>query len=124
MACDAAIVSAGLRPRILANRNERVSVHSGLGFQWRETGAVATGSAPIAAARRWLIGIATLLPMLAGCAAPSANSMGRRLQSIAGANETEAFRKADKKCNAYGRAAETVAYDGSAGMLTFRCIEP
>ena len=46
------------------------------------------------------------------------------LQSATGASKTEAFGKADKTCNAYGRAAETVAYDGSAGILTFRCIEP
>jgi hypothetical protein len=81
-------------------------------------------SAPIPAARRSLIGFVALLPALAGCAAPTASSMGRRLQSISGASNTEAFRKADKKCNEYGRAAETVAYDGAAGILTFRCIEP
>ncbi len=81
-------------------------------------------SAPAGAARRWLIGIAALLPALAGCAAPAASTMGRRLQEMAGASRTEAFRKADKKCNDYGRAAETVAYDGSAAILTFRCIEP
>jgi hypothetical protein len=45
MACDAAIVSAGLRPRILADRNGRVSMHSGLDAQRRETGGAAVDGA-------------------------------------------------------------------------------
>jgi hypothetical protein len=81
-------------------------------------------SASRLAARRWLVGIVALLPVLTGCAAPPASSMGHRLQSMSGASKMEAFHKADKKCNEYGRAAESVAYDGSAGILTFRCIEP
>ena len=77
-----------------------------------------------AGAGRRLMVIAALPPMLAGCVEPSASAMGHRLQSMSGASKAEAFRKADKTCNAYGRAAEVVSFDGSAGMLTFRCIEP
>lgn len=46
------------------------------------------------------------------------------LQYVSGSSRPEAFRKADKKCNEYGRAAEATAYDGSTRLLAFRCIEP
>jgi len=75
-------------------------------------------------ALRCLIGAAALAPALAGCVAPAASSMGHKLQSMAGASKAEVFQKADKSCNAYGRAAEVVAFDGASGILTFRCIEP
>lgn len=75
-------------------------------------------------APRWLFGVVAVLPALAGCAAPPASSKGHRLQYVSGSSKAEAFKKADKRCNEYGRAAEAAAYDGSAGILSFRCIEP
>lgn len=60
----------------------------------------------------------------AGCAAPSASSKGHMLQTVAGASQAEAFRAADKICNAYGRAAQQVSWDGVTRTLAFRCIEP
>ncbi len=116
MARDAAVVSAAPGLRTPAERNGRPPVRSAPEARRRAAGVVA--------ARRWLIGLVALLPVLAGCAAAPASSMGRRLQSISGAGKAEAFRAADRKCNDYGRAAETVAYDGAGGILTFRCIEP
>jgi hypothetical protein len=68
-----------------------------------------------------IIGIAAFALWLAGCAAPAASSKGHALQTISGA---DAFHSANKVCNAYGRAATVVAYDGTARQLTFRCIEP
>ncbi len=62
--------------------------------------------------------------LLASCAAPAASSKGHMVQYVAGASKAEAFRAADKVCNAYGRAAETVSYDNAGRMLAFRCIEP
>jgi hypothetical protein len=73
-------------------------------------------SAPILSARRSLIGTVALPPVLAACAVSLASSMGHRLQSMSGAGKTEAFREVDKKCNDYGRAAETVAYDAQPGF--------
>jgi hypothetical protein len=61
---------------------------------------------------------------LAGCAAPAASSKGRMLQYAAAASQAEAFRAADRTCNAYGRVAETVSYDGATQTLEFRCVEP
>ena len=75
-------------------------------------------------APRWFVGIVAVLPSLAGCAVSPASSKGHMLQYVSGSSKTEAFRKADKKCNEYGRAAEVTAYDGAVRMLTFRCIEP
>ncbi len=45
-------------------------------------------------------------------------------QYASGSTSTEAFRAANKTCNAYGRAAAAAVYDGAARLLTFRCIEP
>jgi hypothetical protein len=67
---------------------------------------------------------AALALWLAGCAAPAASSKGHALQYASGANQAEAFRAADKTCNAYGRAAAVAAYDNAARLMTFRCIEP
>jgi hypothetical protein len=67
---------------------------------------------------------AALALTAAGCAAPSASSKGHMLQTIDGASQAEAFRAADKLCNAYGRAAQQVSWDGAARTLAFRCVEP
>jgi hypothetical protein len=76
------------------------------------------------AARHWLFSAVALLPTLAGCAASPASSQGHALQYTSGSSRTEAFQRADKKCNEYGRAAEAGAYDDLARLLAFRCIEP
>jgi hypothetical protein len=76
------------------------------------------------AAHRWFFGALALLPSLAGCAASPASSKGHALQYMPGSSRTEAFRRADKNCNEYGRVAEVGAYDDSARLLAFRCIEP
>jgi hypothetical protein len=59
---------------------------------------------------------------LAGCAPISASSKGRMLQYVAGRSRAEAFRNADKVCNAYGRVATVVSFDIARGMA-FRCVE-
>ena len=76
-----------------------------------------------AGAARIVTGAALALA-LAGCAAPAASSKGHALQYVSGSDKAEAFRAADKTCNAYGRAAAVAAYDSAARLLTFRCIEP
>ena len=81
-----------------------------------------TRAAPGAAAA---VGLVALLALpLPGCMASSPSSKGHSLQFLAGATREEAFRKANKGCNAYGRAAAFVSYDAAAQMLGFRCIEP
>lgn len=67
--------------------------------------------------------LAALALSLAGCADTAASSKGHSLQHIAGL-KLEAFRKANKGCNQYGRAAEIAAYDAASQDLSFRCIEP
>jgi hypothetical protein len=74
------------------------------------------------APRRWIYLVALALA-LTGCADTAASSKGHRLQYLAGP-KSEAFRKADKGCNLYGRVAEIAAYDVAAQNLSFRCIEP
>jgi hypothetical protein len=59
---------------------------------------------------------------LAGCAPISASSKGRMIQYVAGTTKADAFRKADKVCNAYGRVATVVSFDTVRGMA-FRCVE-
>jgi hypothetical protein len=71
-----------------------------------------------------IVRIAAFALSLAGCAAPAASSKGHALQYASGSTRTEAFRAANKTCNAYGRAAAAAVYDGAARLLTFRCIEP
>jgi hypothetical protein len=73
-------------------------------------------------ARRWT-SLAALALALAGCADTAASSRGHSLQYISGP-KSEAFRKANKGCNQYGRAAEIAAYDAASQNLSFRCIEP
>ncbi len=72
--------------------------------------------------RRWLF-LTALALSLAGCADTAASSKGHSLQHIAGP-KSEAFGKANKGCNQYGRAAEVAAYDTVRQDLSFRCIEP
>jgi hypothetical protein len=47
---------------------------------------------------------------------------GRMVQYVGGTTKAEAFRKADKVCNAYGRVATVVSFDTVRGMA-FRCVE-
>jgi hypothetical protein len=74
------------------------------------------------ARHRW-IGLAALALALTGCAETAASSKGHRLQTLAGP-KSEAFRRADKGCNQYGRVAQVAAYDAESQNLSFRCIEP
>ncbi|MGO8798831.1 MAG: hypothetical protein ACLQJL_07065 [Roseiarcus sp.] len=89
----------------------------------RDASADSSLSAPPSVRPRALAAAAGLIA-LAGCAAPAASSKGHMVQYVAGASQAIAFRAADKSCNAYGRAAETVSYDSAAQTLAFRCIEP
>jgi hypothetical protein len=59
---------------------------------------------------------------LTGCAPISASSKGRMLQYVAGPTKAEAFRNANKVCNAYGRVADVVSFETLRGMA-FRCVE-
>jgi hypothetical protein len=61
---------------------------------------------------------------LASCVQTAASSKGHMLQYMAGPTKREAFLKANKSCNEYGRAAEVEAYDSQGQRLSFRCIEP
>ena len=71
---------------------------------------------------RWIY-VTGLALALAGCADTAASSKGHMIQYLAGP-KAEAFRKADKGCNQYGRVAEVAAYDAASQNLSFRCIEP
>ena len=73
--------------------------------------------------KRIVVSLCPLALALAGCAPISASSKGHMLQYAAGSSKADAFRKADKTCNAYGRVAQVVSFDAAAG-LAFRCIEP
>jgi hypothetical protein len=70
------------------------------------------------------VGIAVILAALAGCTPPSPSFRGRLIQYVEAPGKADAFRKADNRCNAYGRAAEVVSFDASASRMVFRCIEP
>ena len=68
------------------------------------------------------VSLCALALALAGCAPISASSKGRTIQYVGGTTKADAFRKADKVCNAYGRVANVVSFDTARG-LAFRCVE-
>ena len=69
------------------------------------------------------VSLCALVLALAGCAPIPASSKGHMIQYVAGTSKADAFRKADKGCNSYGRVAAAVSFDAARG-LAFRCVEP